>query len=185
MPNSFEADRINDEKLDYSIDEKRVLMHNPWQLNPWREIKVIRGTAITGSHRATSVRRFLLTSCAALVGAGIMLLGSPVGGAGPARAQFSFGGFHISIGPGHWRRGRHSYRSSRRHRRHREDDDSPDPDTGSGSSSSERAATTSSDSGRARSSDSGRARSSSAQSEPRPASSGRPEPRGPDLEPSK
>ena len=140
---------------------------------------MIRGAEISGSHRAPSVRRFLLTSCAALVGAGIMLLASPVGGPGPARAQFSFGGFHITIGPGHWRgRGRRSYRTSRRHRKHHNDDDTPDPDAGGGSSSSTASTPAPDTSGRAT------VRQTSAPSEPR-ASSGRPAPRGPDLEPSK
>jgi hypothetical protein len=170
------------EMLAYSIDETRVLMHNPCRLDLWREIKMIRGAGIMGSHRAPSLRRFLLTSCAALVGAGIMLLASPVGGPGSARAQFGFGGFHFSIGPGHWRRGRHSSRSARRHRRHRNDrndDDTPDPDAGGGSSSTSASTPAPDNTGRATVRP-----ASSTSSEPRP-SSGRPAPRGPDLEPSK
>ena len=139
---------------------------------------MIRGAGIAGAHRAPSVRRFLLTSCAVLVGAGIMLLASPVGGPGSARAQFNFGGFHIPIGArGGWRRGRHSSRSARRHRRHRNDDDTPDPDAGGGSSSTSAATPAPENTGRA-------TVRPAAATEPR-ASSGRPAPRGPDLEPSK
>lgn len=137
----------------------------------------IGGTA--GAHRAPSVRRILLGSCAAVAVAGIMLLAAPFAGPGPARAQFNIGGFHISVGGyGHWRRGRRSSRYARRHRgRDRDNDETPEPDTGGGPSSTARATSTPpADSGTG-------IRPASAPSEPRPAS-GRPEPRGPNLEPS-
>lgn len=145
---------------------------------------MIRVARITGSHRASSVRRFLLTSCATLAAAGIMLLATPFAGPSPARAQFTFGGFHITIGGyGHrWRRGHHSSRSARRHR-HDNDEDTPDPDTGSGGSSTQRATATTATPPPSDSSRTG-PRPASSQPEPRTAS-GRPEPRGPDLEPSK
>jgi hypothetical protein len=141
---------------------------------------MIRVAGTAGSQRAGSVRRVLLTSCAVVAAAGIMLLAAPITGSSPARAQFGgFGGFHITIGPGHWRRGsRRSYRSSRRHKRHKGDDDAPDPDTGGGSSATP-ASTPAPDSGRP-----AVRPASSTQPEPR-ASAGRPAPRGPDLEPSK
>ena len=139
---------------------------------------MIRVAGIVGSQRAGSVRRALLTSCVVLAAAGIMLLTAPITGSSPARAQFSFGGFNINIGPGHWRRGHRSSRSARRHRRHKNDDDTPDPDTGGGSSPTP-AATPAPDSARA-----AVRPASSTQPDPRP-SSGRPAPRGPDLEPSK
>src|SRR5689334_7138194 len=140
---------------------------------------MIRVARAAGWYRPGSVRRALLTSCAVLAAAGIMLLAAPITGSSPARAQFGFGGFHISIGGGGrgWRRSRHS-RSPRRHKR-RNDDDTPDPDTG-GASSTTPASTPASEPARA-----AVRPASSTQPDPRPSSSGRPAPRGPDLEPSK
>jgi hypothetical protein len=140
------------------------------------EANMIRVGSTAGSHRPLSVRRILLTSCAVVVAAGMMLLGAPVGGPKPARAQFSFGGFHISIGGRGWRRGRHS-RSARHHRRHRNDDDAtPEPEN-AGVSHSTPASAPAPDSGRPT------VRPTSAPDTSTP--SGRPELHGPDLEPSK
>ena len=137
---------------------------------------MIRVGSSAGSHQSFSVRRILLTSCAVVVAAGIMLLASPVGGPKPARAQFSFGGFHISIGG--FRRGHRSSRYARHHRRHHKgkDDDTPDQNTAAGPSATP-ASTPAPDTGRPA------VRPASAPDTAAP--SGRPELHGPDLEPSK
>ena len=116
------------------------------------------------------------SSCAALAIACAVVVGVPLFKPSPAQAQFSIGGFNIRLGGYRWHhhRGRHRY--SRRH--HREDDDTPDPEREAGSSPPRSTATgVAPDPGR---------RVSSGQPEGRPSSgSGRPEPRGPDLEPAK
>jgi hypothetical protein len=53
---------------------------------------MIRVARVAGWYRPGSVRRALLTSCAVLAAAGIMLLAAPITGSSPARAQFGFGG---------------------------------------------------------------------------------------------
>ena len=132
---------------------------------------MIRVRATAGSRRARSVRSIALSSCAVLVVTGIMLLGGLGTGPRPAGAQFGVG-FPLGFG-GHgkvrWSRRRRS-----RYSRRRNQDDGPEPEI-------ERAGT-----GTAPAADPGRTtvRPSSAPSDSRPAS-GRPQPRGPDLEPSK
>ena len=173
----MEQAKETDEVLDYCIDEWRLLMHNHFASWARREAKMIRVGSAAGLHGPLSVRRILLTSCAVLVAAGVMLVASPVGGPKPARAQFSFGGFHISIGRGGWRRGRHS-RSSRHHRRHRNDDDAtPEPENAGGSHSTPASTPAPVDSGRPA------VRPASAPDAS--AASGRPGLHGPDLEPTK
>lgn len=137
---------------------------------------MIRVGSTAGSCRPLSVRRILLTSCAVLVAAGMIMLGSPVGGPKPARAQFSFGGFHISVGGRGWRRG-HRSRSARHHRRHRNDDDAmPEPDNAGGSRSTPASAAAP---------DTGRPTVRPTSAPETSTSAGRPELHGPDLEPSK
>jgi hypothetical protein len=127
---------------------------------------------VRATGRARSVRSIALSSCAVLALAGIMVLGAFGTGPRPARAQFGVGfplGFGSHHGKVRWSRRRRS-----RYSRRRNQDDGPEPEI-------ERAGT-----GTAPAADPGRpaVRPSSAPSESRPAS-GRPQPRGPDLEPSK
>jgi hypothetical protein len=118
-----------------------------------------------------------LSSGTALALAWAVTLAAPTMVATPAAAQFNVGGFHIVIhgmGGGygyHWRH--HSRHASRHGRHHRDQDDEPSPEP-------EKADTAPTPVPAGASVPS----SASARQEPRPAS-GRPEPRGPDLEPSK
>jgi len=118
-----------------------------------------------------------LCSGAALALAWAVTLAAPTMVPTAAVAQFGIGGFHITIhglGGGYGYRWRHHGRHSSRHSRHNRDQDeepSPAPERAESSPTPVPAAAPSTS-------------SASARSEPRP-TSGRPEPRGPDLEPSK
>ena len=130
---------------------------------------MIRVRATAGSRRVRSVRSIALSSCAVLAVAGIMALGGLGVGPRPAHAQFGVG-FPLGFG----NHGKVRWSRRRRHsRRQRRQDDGPEPEIERGTAT-------------APSADPGRpaVRPSAAQAESRPAS-GRPQPRGPDLEPSK
>ncbi len=146
--------------------------------------KMIRVGSTAGSRQSISVRRILLTSCAVVVAAGMMLLASPVGGPKPARAQFGFGGFHISIGG--WRRGHRSSRYARHHRRHHKgrEDDTPEQDIGRAPSATP-ASTPASTPAATPAPDTGRPAVRPASATGATPPSARPDLQGPDVEPSK
>jgi hypothetical protein len=135
----------------------------------------------TGCARATPSGRFgwrASSSCAALAIACAIVAWTPVFKPSPAQAHFNVGGFQFHLDRRHdlqlarWRHRHHRW--SRRYRGG--DDDTPDPERETGTPSPRPATTgVAPDPG---------PRVSSGRSEGRPAS-GRPEPRGPDLEPAK
>jgi hypothetical protein len=156
----------------------RFLMHN-CAIAPWVEVKMLLAKGNVGSKPARArrgVQGFL--ACVASALAYVLLVAVPTLAPAPAVAQFGgFGNIHIFIGGGgHWR-GRHGH--SRHSRRHQKDKDKDEPEeavspalpTSPSSPSSAAAANP--------------PPPATPSAPPSPPAGARPEPRGPNFEPSK
>ncbi len=114
--------------VDYSRADGFLMPQNCLATFTRRENRMMRAGATAGSRRARSVKSAVLSSCAVLGLAGMMLVAAPVAGPGPARAQFG-AGLPLSFGKPTEARYHHRRRYryySRYRRRGGPQDDGPD-----------------------------------------------------------